>query len=223
MRQGNSLYDRIGAVSTRSPTVQESDLSARAKIREAALGLFGSSGFGVSLRTVAQAAGVSPGLVIHHFGSKDGLRAAVDASVLALFLEQFEILPKDLPADRLSRAMADIISDVLGPSPDIRQYLRRCLLDETPAGTTIFDELVAATRRGLELLGRAGGIRSDSDPEWRPFQVLSVILGPLLMEPVMQRHIGEPAYAPEVVRRRTSANLDVLSRGLFVSSAEKRG
>jgi hypothetical protein len=26
-----------------------------------------------------------------------------------------------------------------------------------------------------------------------------------------------------VVRRRTSANLDVLSRGLFVSSAEKRG
>jgi hypothetical protein len=83
--------------------------------------------------------------------------------------------------------------------------------------------MVEATRRGLELLERAGGIRADSDPEWRPFQVLSIVLGPLLMEPVMQRHIGEPAYAPEVVRRRTSANLDVLSRGLFVSSAEKRG
>jgi AcrR family transcriptional regulator len=207
----------------RSPTVQDSDLSARAKIREAALGLFGTSGFGVSLRTIAQAAGVSPGLVIHHFGSKDGLRAAVDESVLAVFLERFDSLPKDLPADRLSRAMADIFSDVLGPSPDIRQYLRRCLLDETPAGTTIFDEMVAATRRGLELLERRGGIRSDADPEWRPFQVLSVVLGPLLMEPVMQRNIGEPAYAPDVVRRRTSANLDFLSRGLFVVAAEKRG
>jgi len=207
-------------VSMRSPTVQDSDLSARAKIREAALGLFGTAGFGVSLRTVAQAAGVSPGLVIHHFGSKDGLRAAVDESVLAVFLERFDALPKDLPADRLSRAMANVFSDVLGPNADIRQYLRRCLLDETPAGTTIFDDMVAATRRGLELLERAGGIRADSDPEWRPFQVLSIVLGPLLMEPVMQRHIGEPAYAPEVVRRRTSANLDVLSRGLFTQAAD---
>ena len=206
----------------RSPTVQDSDLSARAKIREAALGLFGTSGFAVSLRTIAQAAGVSPGLVIHHFGSKDGLRAAVDESVLAVFLERFDSLPKDLPADRLSRAMANIFSDVLGPNPDIRQYLRRCLLDETPAGTTIFDEMVVATRRGLELLESRGGLRSDADPEWRPFQVLSVVLGPLLMEPVMQRNIGEPAYAPDVVRRRTSANLDFLSRGLFTRAADTR-
>ena len=44
----------------RSPTLPDSDLSARAKIREAALRLFGTSGFGVSLRTIAQAAGVSP-------------------------------------------------------------------------------------------------------------------------------------------------------------------
>ena len=207
-------------MSMRSPTVQDSDLSARAKIREAALGLFGTAGFGVSLRTVAQAAGVSPGLVIHHFGSKDGLRAAVDESVLAVFLERFDALPKDLPADRLSRAMANVFSDVLGPNADIRQYLRRCLLDETPAGTTIFDDMVEATRRGLELLERAGGIRADSDPEWRPFQVLSIVLGPLLMEPVMQRHIGEPAYAPEVVRRRTAANLDVLSRGQFTTAVQ---
>ena len=206
---------------THSPTVQDSDLSARAKIREAALGLFAASGFGVSLRTVAEAAGVSAGLVVHHFGSKDGLRAAVDQSVLALFLDRFEVLPKDLPADRLSRQMADIFSEVLGTSPDIRRYLRRCLLDETPAGTTIFDEVVAATLRGLELLDRAGGIRADSDPEWRPFQVLSVILGPLLMEPVIQRHIGEPAYAPDVVRRRTAANLDFVARGLFASAPSR--
>ena len=156
--------------------------------------------------------------MVHHFGSKDGLRAAVDESVLALFLDRFEVLPRDLPADQLSRQMADIFSNVLGTSPEIRSYLRRCLLDETPAGTTIFDQVVAATRRGLELLERAGGIRANSDPEWRPFQVLSVILGPLLMEPVIQRHIGEPAYAPEVVRRRTAANLDFVARGLFASA-----
>jgi AcrR family transcriptional regulator len=202
--------------------VQESDLSARAKIREAALGLFGTSGFGVSLRTIAEAAGVSPGLVMHHFGSKDGLRTAVDESVLAVFLERFEVLPKDLPADQLSRQMADIIADIIGTSPAIRQYLRRSLLEETPAGATIFDEMLASTEQGLALLEQAGGLRTDSDAEWRPFQVLSVILGPLLMEPVMQRHIGEPAYSPDAVRRRTAANLDFVSRGLFTPAADTR-
>ncbi|MGD1033340.1 MAG: TetR/AcrR family transcriptional regulator [Candidatus Dormibacteria bacterium] len=202
-------------MSAHSPTVQESDLSARAKIREAAMGLFAASGFGVSLRTVAQAAGVSPGLVVHHFGSKDGLRAAVDESVLRLFLERFETLPQTLPADLLARAMSVAISDVIGGSPEIRGYLRRCLLDETPAGTTILDELVVSVERGLGLLEQAGGLRPDSDPEWRPYQVLSVILGPLLMEPVMQRHLGEPVYSPDAVRRRTAANLDFVARGIF--------
>jgi AcrR family transcriptional regulator len=208
-------------VISHSPTLQGSDLNARAKIREAALGLFAASGFGVSLRTIAEAAGVSAGLVVHHFGSKDGLRAAVDRSVLDLFLDRFDVLPRELPADQLAREMATVFSDVLGTSPDIRSYLRRCLLDETPAGTAIFDEVVAATHRGLELLEGAGGIRADSDPEWRPFQVLSVILGPLLMEPVIQRHIGEPAYAPDVVRRRTAANLDFVARGLFAPTGTR--
>jgi tetracycline repressor-like protein len=57
-------------MSMRSPTVQDSDLSTRTKIREAALGLFGTEGFTVSVRVIADAAGCSPGLVIHHFGKQ---------------------------------------------------------------------------------------------------------------------------------------------------------
>ncbi len=198
-----------------SPTLQGSDLSARARIREAALALFASEGFGVSLRTIADATGVSPALVVHHFGTKEGLKDAVDESVLRLFLDRFDRIPDDLPADRLARAMADVLSQILGTSPVIRGYVRRSLLEDTPAGTTIVDQMVSATERGLELLERAGGMRPAADPEWRPFQVLSVILGPLLFEAVMQRHTGEPAYSPDAVRRRTDANLDFLARGLF--------
>lgn len=199
----------------RSPTLQGSDLSARARIREAALALFASEGFGVSLRTIADAAGVSPALVVHHFATKEGLKDAVDRSVLALFLDRFELIPKGLPADRLAREMADVLSGIIGTSPVIRRYVRRSLLEETPAGTTIVDQLVSATERGLALLGRAGGLRSVRDPQWRPFQVLSVILGPLLFEAVMQRHVRGPVYSPDAVRRRTDANLDLLARGLF--------
>jgi AcrR family transcriptional regulator len=54
------------------------DLTAAARIRDAAIGQFGTQGFGVGLRSIAKAAGVSAALVIHHFGSKDGLRKACD-------------------------------------------------------------------------------------------------------------------------------------------------
>jgi AcrR family transcriptional regulator len=54
------------------------DLTAVARIRDAAIKQFGEHGFGVGLRSIADAAGVSAALVIHHFGSKDGLRKACD-------------------------------------------------------------------------------------------------------------------------------------------------
>ena len=48
-----------------------SDLTARARIRDAALARFGAEGIaGTSVRAVAADAGVSPALVLHHFGSK---------------------------------------------------------------------------------------------------------------------------------------------------------
>src|SRR5690606_12209361 len=57
------------------------DLTTRARIRDAAIARFARDGFGASLRTIAADAGVSAGLVVHHFGSKDGLRAACDTYV----------------------------------------------------------------------------------------------------------------------------------------------
>jgi len=54
------------------------DRTAVARIRDAAIEQWGEHGFNVGLRSIAEAAGVSAALVIHHFGSKDGLRKACD-------------------------------------------------------------------------------------------------------------------------------------------------
>ena len=63
------------------------DLTARARIRDAALRLFGERGMdGATVRDIAKSAGVSGGLVRHHFGSKDGLRARCDAYALERLL-----------------------------------------------------------------------------------------------------------------------------------------
>ena len=59
------------------------DLTGRARIRDVALRLFGDRGLdATTIRDIAAAAGVSGGLVRHHFGSKEGFRDSCDAYAL---------------------------------------------------------------------------------------------------------------------------------------------
>src|SRR3954454_11107663 len=82
----------------------DDDRTARARIRDAAVRTFGTAGFDASVRSVAAEAGVSPGLVLHHFGSKDGLRAACDDHVLRLIREEeADAFVAGSPGDLLAR------------------------------------------------------------------------------------------------------------------------
>ena len=68
-------------LNVRSTSPSPVDLSTRARIRDAAVLRFALDGFGAPVRAIAKEAGVSAALVMHHFGSKDALRAACDAHV----------------------------------------------------------------------------------------------------------------------------------------------
>ena len=58
----------------------------RERLIRRAFVLFAEKGFdSVTVRDIATASGVSVGLINHHFGSKAGLREAVDAFFIALF------------------------------------------------------------------------------------------------------------------------------------------
>ncbi|HEU4808517.1 MAG TPA: helix-turn-helix domain-containing protein, partial [Homoserinimonas sp.] len=60
------------------------DATTRSRIRDAAVVLFGREGYArTSVRAIAQHAQVSPALVIHHFGSKEGLRQECDQHIVA--------------------------------------------------------------------------------------------------------------------------------------------
>ena len=61
------------------------DLTAKARIRNAAFELYAAKGeANTSVREVAQAAGVTHGLVVHHFVNKEGLHRAVQQHVVDL-------------------------------------------------------------------------------------------------------------------------------------------
>jgi len=80
------------------------DLTTTARIRDAAIAYFGEHGFRqTTIRVIAARAGVSAALVIHHFGSKDGLREACDAYITDLIDRETAHAATELaPADMLA-------------------------------------------------------------------------------------------------------------------------
>ncbi len=192
------------------------DLTARARIREAAFRRFAAQGVAAtSLRTIAEDAGTSAALVVHHFGSKEGLVRAVDDAAVATFRAALEELPTGQAPDALSADFGAVFERVIGGDPVMRAYLRRALLQDEPASTALLEEMLEVTRAGLELIDRAGGLRPLADDQWRPYQVLFIALGSMLLEPLLQRELDGHAYDPEVLRSRSEANLDFFAHGLL--------
>jgi AcrR family transcriptional regulator len=191
------------------------DITARARIRDRAFALFAERGIAATpIRAIAAAARVSPALVLHHFGSKDGLVQAVEEALLATVNERFEQIEQAGPPDVFSERASETIAD-LATDPTLRQYLRRSLLEEHPTGTALVDQLFAWTKRALDLMDGAGELRPDADPTWRPYQVLYVVLGPLLLESLLTSHFGANAFDPDVIAARSHANHDFFAHGLL--------
>ncbi|WJV45645.1 TetR/AcrR family transcriptional regulator [Streptomyces flavofungini] len=203
--------------------VAKNDLTGRARLREAALELFAERGFeATSTRAVAAAAGLSPALVTKHFGSKEGLRAAVDTHVLDRIGRELRELE---PGAELMASLGDVSARVFGADPVLRGYLRQVLLEDSEASAALFERLLSGARVEVERLAAVHGSDAMAADvgEWAPFQMLCLILGPLLLERVMQPNLDEPMFAPEVLARRSAANQILLMRGFFGSAEEAKG
>jgi AcrR family transcriptional regulator len=113
------------------------DLTAYARIRNAALELFAARGVAATtIRDVARAAGVSPGLVQHHFGTKAGLRKAVDEFVVADALATITDLP-DLLEERTAEFAARM-GEVVRERPQSMLYMARSASEGGELGLDAF-------------------------------------------------------------------------------------
>ncbi|MBI0294167.1 TetR/AcrR family transcriptional regulator [Streptomyces sp. PRKS01-29] len=192
--------------------VEKSDLTGRARLREAALELFAERGFeATSTRAVAAAAGLSPALVTRHFGSKEGLRAAVDEYVLERIGKELSEVDPDAG---LMESLGEVSTRLFGEDLVLRGYLRHVLLEDSAASSDLFGRMLSGARAELGRLSAAYGKQAPSS-EWAPFQVLCLVLGPLLLERVMQPHCDEPMFDPAVLARRSAANQRLLLQGLY--------
>lgn len=180
-----------------------SDLTARARIRDAALARFGTDGIaGTSVRAVAADAGVSPGLVLHHFGSKDGLRQACDDHVLDSIRAGGE-------------EEADALGEVLRAATPVRRYLARAFLDGSSGASALFTEIVDRTEAWLADGEREGWVRPSTDSRARAVVYVSWLLAPLVLGDHVGRLLGGDPAETRTAVRGAKAGLEMLTDGLF--------
>ena len=138
------------------------DLTATARIRDAAIAQFGEHGFSIGVRAIAAAAGVSAGLVIHHFGSKEGLRKACDDHIAEeIRSAKSETIQSSDPATWLAQ-MAEIedYAPMMG-------YLVRSMQSGSDLAKTFWQRMLDNTEEYLEQGVRAGTIKPSRDPRAR--------------------------------------------------------
>jgi TetR/AcrR family transcriptional regulator, regulator of cefoperazone and chloramphenicol sensitivity len=199
----------------RSAQAHEHDLTGKARIREAALERFAADGVAAtSLRAVAKDAGVSPGLIVHHFGSKEGLLRAVDESVVRRIEMALAEVPLDGSGGDPFAERREMITALLQGEPVLCDYIGRALAEDTEASAALFHRLFESASRDSALV-EAGVMRAKSDPFWRVIHQMLLIVGPLMMRRLIERELGGPLLEEANFKRWMRANTDLLRKGLY--------
>lgn len=205
----------------RSPPPDD-DRTTKARIRDAAITLFAEHGVAATnLRSIAADAGVSAALVIHHFGTKDGLRAACDEYVAAV-----------VRREKHAAAAAGPTLDPLGAlrrvrdEPPLALYLARTLADGSPQVAALLDELVADAVVYQAEMEKTGLLRPTKYPRGRAAVLTIWSLGALVLHEHVERLLDADLTAapddPASRRPYIGPVLEILGHGVLTEDVSRR-
>jgi len=169
------------------------DRTGKARIRDAAIACFADVGASqTTARRVAAEAGVSPGLVMHHFGSMEGLRSACDDHVVETI--------RTMKTQTMSEgAGIDILAALRHTDVgNIPAYLARMLGEDTPASQRLIDEIVSDAETYLERGVESGMMRPSDDPRGRAAIMVFWSLGALMLHRHVERILGVDLTDPHL-------------------------
>jgi TetR/AcrR family transcriptional regulator, regulator of cefoperazone and chloramphenicol sensitivity len=184
------------------------DLTARARIRDAAIVLFAERGIGrATIRDIASAAGVSSGLVRHHFGSKDCLRNACDEYAMAELTRIRTRLLEDGGFNDQS-----FLGAIHPAAMQLQRYLVRSMLDGSDAASAMFARLVDVGEEWL-----AGqGIQSHDQRAYSAVLV-AMQMGMFLMADQLSAVLGVDVRKPAGHLRMLGGAIDVFVNPLLTA------
>ena len=194
--------------------------NGKQRLIRVAMKMFADKGFdGITVRDIAAAANVSVGLINHHFGSKDGLREAVDE----YFLSQFEEILEDeyqVTESPDSHGLDIVVERTEGwinrhiEEWDLsKAYMRRALLEGSDWGAGLFERFYQVQRAAVDRMDVAGQLRPDVDRLWLPLLIIYMELGTLLLEPYVEKVLGRSGFDRTLWHRRHRAYTELIHKG----------
>lgn len=202
------------------------DRTSKAIIRDEALRLFATrNADAVTVRDIAAASAVSPALILRHYGSKDGLRAAVDEHVVHLFqtmLAQATAPQGTAPLDvQALPTLAEQVARHLPPGSPIPAYLARLLIDGGPEATALFVQLHALSQAGLADLIEAGSAVDGGDPSVRAAFLLANDLAVMMLRDRLREVLGMDPLSVDGLHRWGRQVLAVYQGGLLAAQPDQ--
>lgn len=189
----------------------------RDRILAAALAGIATAGVaGTSIRAIAAEAGVSPALVLHHFGSKDGLVAACDAHLAAVV--------RGLKGDALGSGpgldpVAAIAAAADAGAPLVR-YLARRLVDGGPEVDALVDRIAEDAHGYVRTGVESGLLRPSAHERERTLLLVLWSLGALALHHHARRLLGYSVLdGPEGLARWGGLAAEVLAGGVLTPEA----
>ncbi|TQO20467.1 TetR family transcriptional regulator [Rhodoglobus vestalii] len=191
------------------------DSTPRARIRDAAIRLIGEGGFAAtSARAVAAEAGVSAGLVIHHFGTMRGLKTACDEFIIS----EITHIKTGMDSSDMTAVLTEWYSDLDRYQPWLN-YLSRLFTDDSDAGAELFDRMLTMTANILDEGVAGQQMRPSSDAHARALLLVTQSLATLILQGHIARTLSSERFSLESLSRMGNAALEMYTEGLYVGSS----
>ncbi|QLY30467.1 TetR/AcrR family transcriptional regulator [Nocardia huaxiensis] len=192
-----------------NPRATNDDLTAKARIRNAAMDLFAQYGESrVSLRAVAAEASVTLGLVQHHFKTKAGLVEAVDQLIVDYFDAAVSSVPPTGTPGEVAAARDEAVRKMLHDNPAVVNYVRRVVLEPGETQLRLLESLVELTRREVGSLREAGLASTTRRESAQIVEVLVRQFGELLLAPMIDAVWERVAGPDDEAKPRLSINVE---------------
>lgn len=165
------------------------------------------------MREISARAGVSAGLIRHHFGTKDALRAECDAEVLRRY--------RDLKVEAMRMSPAQTMAtlsqiDDFGP---MFVYILRSVREGGAAGRDFVEGMIAEAEAFSADAVREGMLKPSRDPAARARYLVTSSLGGLLVQLTLMPDL-DLADMSQAIRRLTDSimlpTLELFTEGVLV-------
>jgi len=151
-------------------------------------------------RAITERAGVTSGLIRHHYGSKEGLLTACDEQVIHLIIKQE------------AKARSGQVGSLHLPTP-YRMYLARALFDGRAAA--VFDHMVTVTEAWMAAAEATRPDPTDLSLRARATVQTAFALSVAMLVPHVSRGIGADITQPDGERLLRRVLLDLYSHPLL--------